>query len=60
MLSIQACKTILEKHGKKYTHDKVNIIRSVLTKLAEVDYKNFQKLSKHEKDSGNIHTSIDR
>ncbi len=38
MLSIEACKKILEKDGVKYTDEDVKKIRHLLYKLGELDF----------------------
>jgi hypothetical protein len=43
MLSIEQCKKILTKSGKKYTDEEVKKIRDFFYILGEIDYKNFIK-----------------
>ena len=38
MLSIEACKKILQKNGAKYTEDEIKKIRHLLYKLGNLDY----------------------
>jgi hypothetical protein len=37
MLTIEECKKILNTNGKKYTDEEVDLIRSTLYKIAEVE-----------------------
>ena len=41
MLSIEKCKAILNKNGKKYSDEETKAIREFLYLFAELDYQNF-------------------
>jgi hypothetical protein len=42
MLSIAQCSKILNSKGKKHTNEEVELIRSLLYTLGQIDYQNFQ------------------
>lgn len=42
MLSIDKCKTILQKDGQKYTDEEVKQIRDLLYKIGQLDYQIFK------------------
>ena len=48
MLSIEACKKILEKDGVKYTNEDVKKIRHLLYKLGGLEYQLYKALKNKE------------
>ena len=42
MLSLQQCKDILCKNGNKYSENEIQEFRSILFKLAEINYETFK------------------
>ena len=59
-LSINKCKEILHKNGKKFTDEQVKLIRDFLYVLGEIDYINFQNHIENGKDSDTIYKSFHR
>jgi hypothetical protein len=47
-MSLNKCKSILQKDGSVYTDEEIIEIRDFLYKLAEMDYEVFLKLKKKE------------
>ena len=45
-LSLNKCKAILEKGGKKYTDEEIIKIRDLLYKLAQLDIELFREIKK--------------
>jgi hypothetical protein len=44
MISLELCKKILCKNGKKYTDEQIKQIREYLYQLAKIDIENFKNL----------------
>ncbi|HEX7847102.1 MAG TPA: hypothetical protein VF476_14980, partial [Chitinophagaceae bacterium] len=42
MISIEKCKKVLEKNGKKYTAEEIQRIRELLYKLATIEYQEYK------------------
>ncbi len=59
MISLQMCRDILNKNGKKYSEAEIKIIREELTKLSQTEY-DFYKETKRDKASSNLHEGLDR
>lgn len=57
MLSIEYCKKVLNKNGKRFEEKDVIKLRELLYQFAELDYKNFKSKNSNEKDCY-IHKSV--
>ncbi|GAB4495703.1 MAG: hypothetical protein OHK0019_25550 [Saprospiraceae bacterium] len=44
MLSIARCTEILNRNGKTYTKEEVELIRNLLYTLGQIDYQHFQTI----------------
>ena len=61
MLSLEKCKKILNKNGKKYTDDQVEKIREFLYTMAMIEYRRYEKKKQQdEKESIIISEGINR
>jgi len=47
MLSLEQCKKILNKNGRKYNEEEIKKIRAILYKLAGIEYDNFKNKKRH-------------
>ncbi|HUX95481.1 MAG TPA: hypothetical protein VMV47_07090 [Bacteroidales bacterium] len=53
MLTIQECKKILNRNGKKYSEKEIEQIRDFLWELAQIGVKNLEKQLADENSSNN-------
>lgn len=57
-LSIEYCKSILNKDGYNYTDEQVEQIRDFLYLLADIQYQHFN-MTEHEEESDSVHPGFD-
>ena len=53
MLTIGACKKILNRNEKKYSDSEIEKIRDFLWEIAQIEVKNFEKQERNENSSNN-------
>jgi len=53
MLTIEECKRILSRNGKKYSDSEIEQIRDFLWEIAQIDVKNLEKPDANEDSSNN-------
>ena len=53
MLTIDDCKKILNRNGKKYSDSEIEQIRGFLWEIAQIEVKNFEKQEANENGSNN-------
>ena len=61
MLSIEKCKTILQKDGQKYTDEEIKQIRDLLYKMGNLDYLMYHQLkNKSDGKCDSLHKGVHR
>ena len=53
MLSIEDCKKILNRNGKRYSNSEIERIRDFLWEIAQIGVKNLEKQGRDENSSNN-------
>ena len=55
MLSLDACKKILQQKGVKYNDEQVKEIREMLYKLGRIDFMNYKQKKLTDEKSNHLH-----
>ncbi len=60
MLSLEVCKKILQKKGKKYSEEEIKRIRELLYQIGHLDYYLFTQKQHDDGKCDHLHKGIDR
>lgn len=58
MVTLERCRTIMEKHGYQYSDEELLKIRDFLYSLVAIEFKVYQRKELEDEKSNHLHTSI--